>query len=237
MSTEAEDMVSREEIKSEFQVERMILFSDAVFAIVITLMAIEIRIPEAAGHMEDDRLVVELKHLFPVIAAYLVSFVFIGVIWFQHLKIFSIVKSYDKGLVFRNMALLFFIGLFPFSASVITRQKGTSISFFIYLSVILACIYAQYFLLRYLVKQKPELCVTSGMTEQKESLRQKGTMVVIFTIVLLVAAISFYFVDDHDLRNLIPFLLIPMVAIYRLQERKRKKKASMALIKAEIDHE
>jgi uncharacterized membrane protein len=44
------DPIPREEIRKEFQVERMILFSDAVFAIVITLMAIEIRFPEPEGH-------------------------------------------------------------------------------------------------------------------------------------------------------------------------------------------
>ena len=46
MSHSKEAYISSAEIKQEFQVERMILFSDAVFAIVITLMAIEIRIPE-----------------------------------------------------------------------------------------------------------------------------------------------------------------------------------------------
>lgn len=45
MSTEKEEFISESEIKKEFQVERMILFSDAVFAIVITLMAIDIKIP------------------------------------------------------------------------------------------------------------------------------------------------------------------------------------------------
>lgn len=46
MSDKSDYVITKDEIKKEFQVERMILFSDAVFAIVITLMAIEIKIPE-----------------------------------------------------------------------------------------------------------------------------------------------------------------------------------------------
>ena len=68
--------------KKKFQLERMILFSDAVFAIVITLMAIEIRLPERKeGHEERSGLHL-FAHLFPIILAYITSFIFIGAIWY-----------------------------------------------------------------------------------------------------------------------------------------------------------
>ena len=69
--------ITREEIKKEFQLERMILFSDAVFAIVITLMAIEIKIPEHI-QVTNENIAKELVHLLPTLLAYIVSFVFIG---------------------------------------------------------------------------------------------------------------------------------------------------------------
>ena len=64
----------KEEIRREFQLERMILFSDAVFAIAITLMAIEIKLPEHS----NESLRIQLFQLVPVILAYAVSFGFIG---------------------------------------------------------------------------------------------------------------------------------------------------------------
>ena len=128
MQEEKEELVSLDEIKTEFQLERMILFSDAVFAIVITLMAIEIKFPEDVK-LNQHNLLHELQHLVPVLLAYLVSFVFIGSIWYQHLKIFSLLKDYDKGLVVHNLMLLFFIGLFPFTASLITKAKDSMLSF------------------------------------------------------------------------------------------------------------
>ena len=55
----------KEEIRKEFQLERMVLFSDAVFAIVITLMAIEIRVPDLARNTSSDILTHELVKLIP----------------------------------------------------------------------------------------------------------------------------------------------------------------------------
>src|SRR6186713_1380214 len=94
----------KEEIRKEFQLERMILFSDAVFAIVITLMAIEIKLPETEGEHHPFRFEEMRRHLTPVLLSYAVSFFFIGMVWYQHLKIFSLLKTYDKGLVIRNLA-------------------------------------------------------------------------------------------------------------------------------------
>src|SRR5215210_739264 len=99
MKETPESKTFREEVKKEFQLERMILFTDAVFAIVITLMAIEIRIPDTEGTIASESLIKAIKHLVPVIFAYAVSFGFIGVIWYNHLKMFSLLKDYDKGLV------------------------------------------------------------------------------------------------------------------------------------------
>ena len=65
------------ELKKEFQLERLILFSDAVFAIVITLMAIEIRLPQTDQTITSDQLNDMLRHLVPVFFSYAVSFIFL----------------------------------------------------------------------------------------------------------------------------------------------------------------
>jgi len=130
----------KEEIRHEFLLERIILFSDAVFAIVITLMAIEIRIPELHDKISPDLLEDRLLHLVPVIIAYTASFAFIGVSWYHHLKIFSLVKNYDKGLIVRNLFLLFFIGLFPFGVSLVAQPgNGVMLPAIIYFIIILCC--------------------------------------------------------------------------------------------------
>ena len=223
MQEEKEELVSLDEIKTEFQLERMILFSDAVFAIVITLMAIEIKIPESHEKLDQHTLLHELKHLTPVIMSYIVSFFFIGTIWYQHLKIFSLVKDYDKGLVVRNLALLFFVGLFPFCASVITRSQGTSIAFFIYLGIILLCIITQYALQYYIVVQRPRLRVNTELSEHLLELWKKKILIVGFIIAFILCVISFLLIDDPELRSLIPLWILPVVFVYRLMLRKKNK--------------
>lgn len=222
MSQSPEEYISSAEIKQEFQVERMILFSDAVFAIVITLMAIEIRIPESAERMRQETLLHELKRLMPTIFAYLVSFFFIGSIWYQHLRIFSLVKNYDKGLVVRNLALLFLVGLFPFSASVITRSHQSSLAFFIYLGVIYGCMLAQYFLHHYIVIKKPSLRVDVDIAPQRFELKKKRILLVGFSLAFLLCAVSYYWVEDPTMRSLIPLWILPVVFVYRWLIRKGK---------------
>ena len=222
MSHNSEDQISKDEIKKEFQLERMILFSDAVFAIVITLMAIEIRIPETSERLEGDFLKKELLHLVPVVAAYIVSFFFIGSIWYQHLKIFSLVKDYDKGLVVRNLLLLFFVGLFPFSASLITRSKGTSVAFFVYLGIILCCMISQFVLQHYIVIKRPALRINTNFSEHLKELKRRQILVIGFSIAFVLCVSTFTLFKDPDIRSLAPLWIVPVVIIYRLLGRKRK---------------
>ena len=223
MSDKSDYVITEDEIKKEFQVERMILFSDAVFAIVITLMAIEIKIPETNEKLQGTLLEHELLHLMPVVGAYIVSFFFIGLIWYQHLKLFSLVKDYDKGLVVRNLILLFFVGLFPFSASIITRTKGTSIAFFIYLGIILCCIIAQYFLQHYILVKKPSLRVNTDLKEHLFELRKKKILVICFSIAFILCMVTFTFVKAQEFQSIAPLCVLPAVLIYRFLIRKGNK--------------
>ena len=78
------------ELRKEFQLERMILFSDAVFAIAITLLVIEIKIPELEKeHITDKALGEALWHLVPKFVGFIVSFALIGVYWNVHHRMFG----------------------------------------------------------------------------------------------------------------------------------------------------
>lgn len=201
----------------------MILFSDAVFAIVITLMAIEIRIPETEAHMTPELLSGMLLHVLPTVLAYSVSFIFIGAIWYQHLKIFSILKDYDKGLVIRNLFLLFFVGLFPFSASLLTRAKGIPIAVFIYMGIIMFCILAQYLLYHYIVVKRPALCFNADMTEHKLELRKRKFSLIAFGIAGALVIITYTLIEDPLLKPMSTFWMVLFPIIYRLYSRKKKK--------------
>lgn len=221
MKTNENEEITRDEIKKEFQLERMILFSDAVFAIVITLMAIEIKIPE---HVEltSKNMAREMIHLLPTLLAYVVSFFFIGVIWYQHLKMFSLLKNYDKGLVVRNMVLLFFIGLFPFSATLITRAKGQMLPFFMYLFMILFCVIAQYALYHYIVVGRPSIRLNTDLSEHKEELHKRKIAVIGFSTSAVLIMITYLLIPQPELKNLSMLWMCVFPIVFRIMARKKK---------------
>ena len=89
------------ELKKEFQLERLILFSDAVFAIAITLLVIEIKIPEIHENPVTDNAVLhKLAELIPKFVGFLVSFLLIGQYWIVHHRMFSFVINFTDRLIF-----------------------------------------------------------------------------------------------------------------------------------------
>jgi uncharacterized membrane protein len=69
---------------SRFGLERLVFFSDAVFAIAITLLALDIRVPELAGTVTNDGLAAAIAALGPRIFAYVLSFAVVGLFWLAH---------------------------------------------------------------------------------------------------------------------------------------------------------
>lgn len=113
------------ELRKEFQLERMILFSDAVFAIAITLLVIEIKIPELEKeHISDKALLEGLGHLIPKFIGFIVSFVMIAIYWNVHHRMFGYVTSYSRKLLGLNLFFLFFIALMPFSTGFYSEYAG-----------------------------------------------------------------------------------------------------------------
>jgi uncharacterized membrane protein len=112
------------ELKKEFQLERMILFSDAVFAIAITLLVIEIKIPEIHENVSDKALLNSLGHLIPKFIGFLVTFMLIGVYWTIHHRMFGYVTGYTPRLLILNLVFLFFVALMPFSTGFYSEYAG-----------------------------------------------------------------------------------------------------------------
>ncbi|MBS4065281.1 MAG: DUF1211 domain-containing protein [Chitinophagaceae bacterium] len=115
------------ELKREFQLERLILFSDAVFAIAITLLVIEIKVPELHHDVSDKALLKELGHLIPKFIGFIISFIFIGLYWTIHHRMFGYVTNYSGKLLRLNLFFLFFIALLPFSTGFYSEYAGADL--------------------------------------------------------------------------------------------------------------
>ncbi|MEV7418878.1 TMEM175 family protein [Streptomyces sp. NPDC089919] len=102
----------------EQETNRVEAFSDGVFAIVITILVLEIKVPETHG--ED--LWPALGAQWPHYAAYIVSFMVIGVMWVNHHTIFSHLKCVDRPLLFLNLLLLMVVSVIPWTTSVLAEH-------------------------------------------------------------------------------------------------------------------
>lgn len=90
--------------------ERIIFFSDAVFAIAITLLALEIRLPEGANGVSGEALL----GLWPKYLSYFISFVTIGSYWISHHRKFRLIERYDTRLMWLNLLALAAVAFLPF---------------------------------------------------------------------------------------------------------------------------
>lgn len=103
--------------KNDFLIERIAFFSDAVFAIAITLLIIEIHPPHLT---RGDSSAVAWKKLLergPEFLGLAVSFLLIGTTWLRHHQLFKYISNFDVQFMAINLVLLFTIILFPFSTS------------------------------------------------------------------------------------------------------------------------
>jgi uncharacterized membrane protein len=100
---------------SPSDVERIAFFSDAVFAIAITLLVVELAVPKGPASELGDA----LRDLGPKLFAFVLSFLVIGQFWMAHHRVFRHVRRYDLGLVWLNLLYLLGVAFLPFPTALL----------------------------------------------------------------------------------------------------------------------
>ena len=147
-------------MEPKFPHDRVVFFSDAVFAIAITLLVIEIKIPthEQITAMGMSQV---LSHLIPLFIGFLISFLVTALFWRWHLILMNFVKHIDNKLLWLNIWLLLFVALLPFSSGFYSEYFNSNAPFFIY-CIDLALIGFFSFLMTSYVVKKENLIETLG---------------------------------------------------------------------------
>ena len=101
---------------------RVEAFSDGVFAVAITLLIFDLKVPSVpAGQLAGV-----LVRQWPTYAAFLLSFSFIGIMWVNHHRLFNHIRRSDNRLLFLNLLLLFGITVVPFPTALLAAHYGTA---------------------------------------------------------------------------------------------------------------
>ncbi len=112
--------------------ERLIFFSDAIFSVAITLMALEIRLPELDPEHAADQIGAAITALVPHIEVYVLTFVVIGVYWLVHHRLFRAIQQFDLPLMWFNLIFLMMIALIPVATNALGTypELGLTIAFY-----------------------------------------------------------------------------------------------------------
>jgi uncharacterized membrane protein len=97
-------------IEDGMEKDRLAAFSDGVIAIIITIMVLELKVPQGAGWAE-------LTGVLPVFLSYLLSFIYVAIYWNNHHHMLYTVRHVDGLILWANMHLLFWLSLVPFATA------------------------------------------------------------------------------------------------------------------------
>jgi uncharacterized membrane protein len=169
---------------------RVEAFSDGVIAIAITLLVLDIHVPEpGAGESLGHRLAAQ----WPSYAAYVVSFVTIGIIWINHTAMLRRIKGVDHSVLFLNLLLLMTIGVLPFTtalmAAYLKESSGERIAAGIYGGSFLLMAIAFFAMQQHLLRRRVHLLQEHLTPEIRQALMRRNFAGVVPYAVATAAAV------------------------------------------------
>jgi uncharacterized membrane protein len=136
---------------------RLEAFSDGVLAIIITIMVLELRVPHSPE-------LSALRPVMPVLASYVLSFVYVGIYWNNHHHMLYATKHVDGAVLWANLHLLFWLSLVPFVTGWMGENHFAPAPTAVYGVVLLMAGVAYYILQRQIMKlEGPNSLVTAAV--------------------------------------------------------------------------
>ena len=193
---------------------RLLTLSDGLFATVLTLLVLDLRIPEALNAAGGNTTTFA-RWLGPHLFSYLLTFFVAGNYWLAHHRNFDRIIRYDRGLLGYNLLFLLFVGLFPFSTANLNQVNSSLTSYPAYWAI-----YAANFILAGIMLTLTWLYAVSHGLVDPGSTRQENRYILMRQIVnpsvfLLSIVAEFLFPNAF----LGPWVLLVLLPVLMLVER------------------
>lgn len=143
----------QENSNSWISADRQKALADGVFAIVMTLLVLELSVPVIHGG-NNHELTQALAAMWPKFVAYTLSFLILGVFWLVHHFLFDVIKYYDTRLAWLNIIFLLFVALVPFTTSLLGEYLLQKTPAIIYGVQLLAVFFMGFVIWSYATSQK-----------------------------------------------------------------------------------
>lgn len=129
---------------------RLEAFSDGVLAIIITIMVLELSVPEVSSFDA-------LKPLIPKFISYLLSFIYVGIYWNNHHHLFQATEKVNGAILWANLSLLFMLSLIPFTTAWMGENHFAQNPVALYGINLLLCAVAYAFLMKAILKNEEKI--------------------------------------------------------------------------------
>ncbi len=133
---------------------RVETFSDGVIAIIITIMVLELKLPDISKDATTNDVTAHLRHLLPYFGAYVFSFMMIGIFWTNHHHMFHLLEKTDEPLLGLNLVFLFFMSLIPFATAIMGGNLLLPVSAALYGFVMLMATLSLAMMHNYTIRKK-----------------------------------------------------------------------------------
>jgi uncharacterized membrane protein len=194
------------EVGDRISKDRIITLADALLAIVMTLLVIEIVVPELTSSEAAHELPKRLLEMWPDIWGYVTSFIILGFFWIAHDDQFHYIKRANRTLLWMTVFYLMSIAFIPFSTSLIAKYGDQQISVIIYgINIIIVLIWAN---LQWRYATKEHRLVDSDLDPKFIAIMSRR---VIVGLILYPVAIAFSFLNPQV--SILLFALIPIYYI------------------------
>lgn len=135
------------------KIDRLAAITDGVYAIVITLLVLDLKVPEIPGSANNMKLAADLINQIPNFIAYFISFFVVAVFWMNHHRLFGSLKRCDEKTLLLNLCHILFVTLTPYTTSLIGHYEYDQIAAILFIANIGLASLSLILLYQYLARQ------------------------------------------------------------------------------------
>ena len=152
---------------SYFNKNRVETFSDGIFAIIVTLLVLEIKVPHLTTALSVGELSAALISLLPKFISWVISFLIVCVVWVNHHRLFENLRDIDQKIFWLNANLLLWISFIPFPTALMGDypRNSLAVSFF---GIVLALMGAAFVAVRFYIYRQPQILTHESSAQSRK---------------------------------------------------------------------
>lgn len=164
--------------------DRLLTFTDGVFAIIITILVLELKVPALGSGQSLRESLVEMR---PTFLAFVISFLLVGMYWVWHRGAFAQVRYVDRNAIWLNLLFLLPVSMIPFAASVLGEYSSEPTALHLYGAVLIAATLLRTAVNSYLRRHPGLLWEVPSKQSRRLSTGAAASPIIVYGVAMLVA--------------------------------------------------